>query len=90
MSQPDLIIHDEKDNVGVVVIEKTKSIYGKETNIDIYYINSKITSKIGLEKMCVYGTNLSLIIIFLMVIINYFNLWVRINLYNKLFYKSLS
>ena len=24
MSQPDLIIHDEKDNVGVVVIEKTK------------------------------------------------------------------
>ena len=23
MSQPDLIIHDEKDNVGVVVIEKT-------------------------------------------------------------------
>ena len=27
------------------VIEKTKSIYGNETNIDIYYINSKITSK---------------------------------------------
>ena len=24
MSQPDLIIHDEKDNVGVVVIETTK------------------------------------------------------------------
>ena len=24
MSQPDLIIHDEKDNVGVVVIESTK------------------------------------------------------------------
>ena len=24
MSQPDLIIHDEKDNVGVVVIENTK------------------------------------------------------------------
>ena len=24
MSQPDLIIHDEKDNVGVVVIEPTK------------------------------------------------------------------
>ncbi len=24
MSQPDLIIHDEKDNVGVVVVETTK------------------------------------------------------------------
>ena len=24
MSRPDLIIHDEKDNVGVVVIETTK------------------------------------------------------------------
>ena len=24
MSKPDLIIHDEKDNVGVVVIETTK------------------------------------------------------------------
>ena len=30
MSQPDLIIHDEKDNVGVVVIEKTKK--GQECN----------------------------------------------------------
>ena len=26
MSQPDLIIHDEKDNVGVVVIETTKKV----------------------------------------------------------------
>ena len=30
MSQPDLIIHDEKDNVGVVVIETTKK--GQECN----------------------------------------------------------
>ncbi len=30
MSQPDLIIHDEKDNVGVVVIEKTKK--GQDCN----------------------------------------------------------
>ena len=30
MSQPDLIIHDEKDNVGVVVIEMTKK--GQECN----------------------------------------------------------
>ena len=30
MSQPDLIIHDEKDNVGVVVIESTKK--GQECN----------------------------------------------------------
>ena len=30
MPQPDLIIHDEKDNVGVVVIETTKK--GQECN----------------------------------------------------------
>ena len=30
MSQPDLIIHDEKDNVGVVVIETTKK--GQDCN----------------------------------------------------------
>tara|TARA_X000001036_G_scaffold416547_1_gene433682 strand:+ start:40 stop:327 length:288 start_codon:yes stop_codon:yes gene_type:complete len=30
MSQPDLIIHDEKDNVGVIVIESTKK--GQECN----------------------------------------------------------
>ena len=30
MSQPDLIIHDEKDNVGVVVIETTRK--GQECN----------------------------------------------------------
>ena len=30
MSHPDLIIHDEKDNVGVVVIETTKK--GQECN----------------------------------------------------------
>ena len=30
MSQPDLIIHDEKDNVGVVVIDTTKK--GQECN----------------------------------------------------------
>ena len=30
MSRPDLIIHDEKDNVGVVVIETTKK--GQECN----------------------------------------------------------
>ena len=30
MSQPDLIIHDEKDNVGVVVIESTQK--GQECN----------------------------------------------------------
>ena len=30
MSKPDLIIHDEKDNVGVVVIETTKK--GQDCN----------------------------------------------------------
>ena len=30
MSQPDLIIHDEKDNVGVVVVETTKK--GQDCN----------------------------------------------------------
>ena len=36
-------------------------------------LNSKIASKVGLEKMCFYGTNLSLIVIFLMFLNTFFN-----------------
>ena len=45
MSQPDLIIHDEKDNVGVVVIETTKK--GQECNAWIME-NDKSISEIPL------------------------------------------
>ena len=43
MSQPDLIIHDEKDNVGVVVIETTKK--GQECNAWIMENNKTIKIK---------------------------------------------
>ena len=36
MSQPDLIIHDEKDNVGVVVIETTKKGQESVSTLKIY------------------------------------------------------
>jgi (2R)-sulfolactate sulfo-lyase subunit alpha len=40
MSQPDLIIHDEKDNVGVVVIETTKK--GQDCNAWIMENNKTV------------------------------------------------
>ena len=48
MSQPDLIIHDEKDNVGVVVIETTKKgqecsawIMENDKTVNVSSINEK-------------------------------------------------
>ena len=43
MSQPDLIIHDEKDNVGVVVIETTKK--GQDCSAWIMEDDSSTTIK---------------------------------------------
>ena len=42
MSQPDLIIHDEKDNVGVVVIETTK----KDQDCSAWIIENDKTVKV--------------------------------------------
>ena len=43
MSRPDLIIHDEKDNVGVVVIETTK----KDQDCSAWIIENDKTVKVS-------------------------------------------
>ena len=44
MSKPDLIIHDEKDNVGVVVIETTK----KGQDCDAWIMENDKSTKVHL------------------------------------------
>ena len=59
MSHPDLIIHDEKDNVGVVVIETTKKgqdcnawIMENDKSIKVPYLNEvPLGHKIALQDL---------------------------------------
>ena len=48
MSQPDLIIHDEKDNVGVVVIERQK----KGKNASAWIMENDKTIKVNSKMRC--------------------------------------
>ena len=64
MSQPDLIIHDEKDNVGVVVIEATKKgqncnawIMENDKTVDVHSTNDiPLGHKIALKDLNVGDT----------------------------------
>ena len=64
MSQPDLIIHDEKDNVGVVVIETIKKgqncnawIMENDKTVDVSSINEvPLGHKIALKDLKVGDT----------------------------------
>ena len=59
MSQPDLIIHDEKDNVGVVVIETTKK--GQECSAWIMENDKtiKVNSTNEIQKLKIIETTLT-------------------------------